>query len=164
MATNELNEVAWKGGFKRLIGDADNPTFGIAVHNASQAVHIFDPVDAEKDWNVSAYTDPTLLIHCSDTNAATDYIKIWHDDTDANIQAYGATQLTVGLAGTEYLTLTTTTLTLAAGVGLAMSTTGKLVIPVKASGSTTSGDVWLDTTDYMVHYYANGNEYTVTAT
>lgn len=47
--------------------------------------------------------------------------------------------------------------------GITMGTGSKFVLPVKASGSATNGDIWVDTTDYTLHFYAN-TEYTVTAT
>lgn len=105
MATNN---GAWRGGFKQMRGDASNPTFGIAVHDASLALHICDPADVATDWNVSADSDPSLYIHCSSTNAATDYVKIWHDDTDANIDCQGATALNILIGGTAELALTST--------------------------------------------------------
>jgi len=117
-----LNNPAWKGGFKQLRGDASNPTFGIGVHDASLACHIFDPADAALDMNVSAYSDPTLLIHCSSSNAPTDYIKIWHDDTDANIDCYGATAINFGIGGTNYLEISATAIYPTTTDGVALGT------------------------------------------
>jgi len=97
-------------GFKRLVGDASNHTFGIAIDETSHAMHIFDATDAAEDWNVSAYSDPTILVHCADSNAPTDYIKIWHDDTDANIDCYGAAAINFGIGGTNYVEISSTAL------------------------------------------------------
>lgn len=60
-------------------------------------------------------------------------------------------------------TFTLTGIDLATDSDITMGTASKLVIPVKASGSTTNGDTWVDTTDNLIHYYTNGHEYTVTA-
>ena len=46
--------------------------------------------------------------------------------------------------------------------GIKMSVTSTLVIPVKASGSATAGDLWLDTTDNKLHFYNGSSEKTVT--
>jgi len=42
--------------------------------------------------------------------------------------------------------------------GITMGTGSKLVIPVKSSGSTTAGDIWLDT-DMRLHFYTSLGEY-----
>ena len=76
------------GGFKRMIGDASNPTFGIVVDDASHAMHICEAADAETDWNVSAATHPSVYIH-SATTPATEYILMYTDATTAYITVDG---------------------------------------------------------------------------
>ena len=121
-----FNEKAWHVGFKWTIGNEDVPTGAFAVDNFSKQLHICDIEDVRKDWNVGVMADPALYIHCYDTNAATDYIKIWHDDVDANIQCYNATALNIGIDGTVYLELTTAALypTSVAGIDLGTSALG----------------------------------------
>lgn len=86
MATGKYATFA---GFKRLKGDASNPTHGIVVDDASHALHICEPADADTDWNVSADTHPSIYIH-SATTPATEYVKISTDATTATILVDGA--------------------------------------------------------------------------
>ena len=177
-----VNIQAWKVGFKWTRGDASNPAGSIAVDTTSKALHIADIADIETDWNVSADSHPSLYIH-SATTPATDYIKIYHDATNGfftiaggillfsggavdfgvdddgiDVGFYGATASNSMLwdASSDALVFT-------AG-GITMGTTSKMVLPVKASGSTTEGDIWVDTTDNKIHYYMASTEYTVTST
>lgn len=45
---------------------------------------------------------------------------------------------------------------------ITMGTSATLIIPVKASGSSVAGDLWLDTTDNKLHFYNGTAEKTVT--
>lgn len=92
-------------GFKKLLGDESNPTFGIAVGEASRALHIFTALDYGTDWNVAADTHPSIYIH-SATTPATDYIKLYHDATNAYIDGVGATAVRLQIAGTSVIELT----------------------------------------------------------
>lgn len=92
-------------GFKVLIGDESNPTFGILVDDASKALHICEPADQGTDWNVAADTHPTLYLH-SATTPATDYIKLYHDATIAYLDVVGGTTLRLLIAGTAEIDLT----------------------------------------------------------
>ena len=92
-------------GFKILLGDESNPTFGIVVGETSRALHILTADDYNTDWNVAADTHPSVYIH-SATTPATDYIKFYHDATNANIDCVGATALNILIAGTAELELT----------------------------------------------------------
>ena len=94
----------------------------------------------------------------------TEAVKVGGTGQDVDFQYYGTGSVSAiidcGLA-----TFTLTGITLAtSGAGISMSTTSKLVIPVKASGSTTTGDVWLDTTDNKLHFYDGSAEAVVTST
>ncbi len=91
-------------GFKVLRGDENNPTFGILVDDVSKALHVCEPADQNTDWNVSAYTHPTLVVH-SATTPATDYIAFDHDATDGTINIASG-NLKLALSGTDKLTLT----------------------------------------------------------
>jgi hypothetical protein len=126
-------------GFIRLVGDASNPTFGIAVDDASLALHIIDPNDNKTDWALSADSDPSLYIHCSGSNAATDYIEIYHDDTDAHINAAGATALDFELAATQLMELVSTGLTINDGY--------TLFVGVRAAPGTTAASNWIGLED-----------------
>jgi len=105
-------------GFRRMIGDETNPTFGIIVHDASKALHICEAADADTDWNVSADSHPSVYIH-SATTPATEYVKIYTDATTAYIKCAGAvlnidvpasgTQTFSANSGEEILILTATT-------------------------------------------------------
>lgn len=219
-------------GFKWTVGDNDVPALAIVVDDASKLLHICEPGDADTNWALAAASHPTVCLH-SATNPATEYVKIYHDATNAYIDGVGATSLSLLIAGTEEMSLSATALTvstpLTVGVddtgydviffcatskykvwldengdtngawyfgaddygidvgfygqtisnsmiwdasanalvfvagGITMGVASQLVIPVKASGSTTVGDVWLDTTDTKIHYYATGGEYICTS-
>lgn len=86
-------------GFKVMVGDESNPTFGIAVDETSHAMHVCDATDAATDWNVAADSDPSVYIHCADANAATDYVKIYHNDTNGIIDCDGTTVLSLTASG-----------------------------------------------------------------
>jgi len=109
-------------GFKVMLGDASNPTFGIVVDNASKALHICEPGDTDTDWAVSADTNPSVYIH-SATNPATEYLKIYHDATNAYIDGVGATALKLAIAGTAEVDLTATAMAPSTSDGNALGTT-----------------------------------------
>ena len=117
-----INEKAWKGGFKRAIGDESNPTLALALDNASKALHICDIEDAGTDWNVSADSNPSVYIH-SATNPATEYLKLYHDATNAYIDGVGATALKLAIAGTAEIDLTATAFSPTTSDGNALGTT-----------------------------------------
>jgi hypothetical protein len=47
--------------------------------------------------------------------------------------------------------------------GITMGTTSVFILPVKAAGTATTGDIWLDTTDNKLHFYDGSSEATVTS-
>jgi hypothetical protein len=89
-------------------------------------------------------------------------VKVGGTSNDIDFQYYGTGSISAIIdCGAATFTLTGITLA-TSGAGISMSTTCKLVIPVKASGSTTAGDLWLDTTDNKLHFYNGSAEKTVT--
>uniref|UniRef100_A0A6M3KE13 Uncharacterized protein n=1 Tax=viral metagenome TaxID=1070528 RepID=A0A6M3KE13_9ZZZZ len=98
------NQAKSYRGFKVLVGDESNPTFGILVDDGSKTLHICNPADQRTDWALAAATHPTLCIH-SATTPATEYIKMYHDATSGYIDAVGATSIKLLVAGTTSLTL-----------------------------------------------------------
>lgn len=125
------NEKAWGIGFKRVIKDEDNPTYAIALDDASKTVHICEIADVETDWALAAASHPTVCIH-SATNPATEYIKMYHDATNAYIDGVGAATLQLMVAGTATVTLAGSTFT-AGTPAFAMTTTN-----ASTSGSTSA--------------------------
>lgn len=148
-------------GFKIMVGDASNPTFGIAVDETSHAMHICDATDAGTDWSVSADSDPSVYIHCADANAATDYLKLYHNDTNGIIDCDGTTMLTLTastLAIANATTITTGGLAISAGgaaITGAVDVTGTLNVMdgnvlwvgVEATPGTTAGQNWIGIED-----------------
>jgi len=96
-------------GFKWLLGDEDVPALGLLVDDYSKILHICEPADADSDWALAACSHPTVCIH-SATDPITDYIKMYHDGTDAFIDAVGATALNLMVGGTAEVELTSSAL------------------------------------------------------
>jgi hypothetical protein len=108
-------------GFKWTTGDPSNPALALCVDETSQSLHITSPSDVDTDWNVSAYSHPTLLIH-SNTTPATDYLKLYHDATNGYVDSVGG-NLILAVAGTNEVSLTATALSPATSDGSALGTT-----------------------------------------
>jgi hypothetical protein len=89
--------------------DADNHAFAIGL-GASLAMHICQAADIATDWNVAADSNPALYIHGAAT-PATEYLKLWTDETDAHIDAVGAV-MRFDISGTEELNLAANALNL----------------------------------------------------
>ena len=131
-------------GFKVLLGDESNPTFGIAVGETSRALHIFTSDDYNTDWNVAADTHPSIYVH-SATTPATDYVKLYHDATNAYIDGVGATALKLLIGGTAEVDLTATAMSPSTSDGNALGTAslmwGDLFLASGAVVNFNAGDV-----------------------
>ena len=92
-------------GWKWSTADASNPTLVMVLDDTSKSVHITDASDQATDWNVTADSHPTVYIH-SATTPATEYIKMYHDATNAYIDAVGG-HLVLQIAGTTKLRINT---------------------------------------------------------
>lgn len=103
-------------------------------------------------WPTSAGSKVWLDVD-GDTNGA---FYFGANDYGVDVGFYGQT-----IANSMIWDASANALVLTAG-GITMGTGSKLVIPVKASGSTTSGDFWLDTTDNYIHFYTAASEYIIT--
>jgi len=143
-----VNEQAWKIGYKWTKGDASNPTGAVAVDTTSKAVHIADIADIATDWNVSADSHPSVYIH-SATTPATDYIKMWHDATDAYINGVGAATLYFQIAGTTEMELAAAALTLSAPLTVGVDDTG---YDVTFFGATASSKMLWDESDDRLEF------------
>ena len=137
-----INEKAWHVGFKWTIGNEDVPAGAIAVDNTSKQLHICDIADAGRDWNVAVVTDPAVYIHCEGSNAPTDYVKIYHNDTNGIIDC----------DGTAILTMTASSLAISCDTTVA----GDLDITAEDISVTTGKYIYLDG--------ASGNDYLRAAT
>lgn len=111
--------------------DASNPTFVMALDNASQQLHITDKGAVATDWNLAAVTHPTVYLH-SNTTPATDYLEIGgHDGTTAHVDVQGGTTLELRIAGTAAANILATGITLPAGQDLIfVGTTGQCEIQI----------------------------------
>lgn len=122
-------------GFKWTIGDADVPALALIVDDASKLLHICEPGDADTDWALAAASHPTVCIH-SATNPATEYIKMYHDATNAYIDAVGAAKLSLMVAGTEYFGITPTGMTITTTQAAAANVFFILTTATATSGQT----------------------------
>jgi len=106
------------GGFKRLMGDASNPTFGIMLPqdgvDVSHAIHIAEASDSGTDWAVSADTHPSVYIH-SATTPESYYLKLYNDETNAYINGVGVTEVQIMIDGTAEVSVNATELELESG-------------------------------------------------
>jgi len=109
-------------GFRWTKGNEDVPALALLVDDYSKQLHICEPGDADTDWAVAVCTHPTVFIH-SATDPATEYVKIYHDATNAYIDGVGATALQFLVAGTKEVDLTATALSPATTDGNALGTT-----------------------------------------
>jgi hypothetical protein len=93
-----------------LWSSADNSAHAAVLYlsDTNNALHICNAAEKATDWNLSAATDPTLYIHVDGANAATDYIALSHDDTDAHFNSVNATNVDLEIGGTAELRLTAT--------------------------------------------------------
>jgi hypothetical protein len=91
--------------------DADNHAAVLYVSDVSSALHICNAAEKATDWNLTADTHPTLYIHCDGANAATDYMRLFHDDTNGAIEISTGT-LYFKIAGTAEMYLSTARLAL----------------------------------------------------
>jgi len=134
-----LNEKAWGIGFKRMIGDASlGATYGICVDETNRQIHICDIGDADTDWARSASSHPELCIHSASTPESY-YIKMYHDGTDANIDAVGATALNLLIAGTSTFEFTTAAFNIGSSGSEITYTEGTPAFTLYATCASTSG-------------------------
>jgi len=94
----------------------------MVLDNTSKAVHVTDASDASTDWAVDAASHPTVYIH-SATTPATEYIKMYHDATNAYIDAVGATTLQLLVAGTAEVSVAAASVSPTTTNGAALGTT-----------------------------------------
>uniref|UniRef100_A0A6M3LIW0 Uncharacterized protein n=1 Tax=viral metagenome TaxID=1070528 RepID=A0A6M3LIW0_9ZZZZ len=100
-----INDKAWDGGFRRAIGDPSlGATLALALDATTRQLHICEIADAGTDWARTASSHPELCIH-SATTPATMYLKMYHDATNAYIDAVGATTLQLLVAGTAEISV-----------------------------------------------------------
>lgn len=90
-----------------------------------------------------------------------DYISIpftfGKNDTGVDVKMFGATSGAYMLWDES-----ADSLLLVGASKIVMGTSSTFILPVKASGSTTAGDIWLDTTDNKLHFYNGSAEKVVT--
>ena len=105
------NEIVY-GGFRRGRGDATFPqgVLTLLVPTDIRALHIASAGDAETDWNLANPTDPAVYLH-SETTPATDYLRMDHDGTTADIDVVGGTTLSLQIDSVAVVTMASTGLT-----------------------------------------------------
>lgn len=89
-----------RAGFAWTTKDESNPALALVVDNTSKALHIIDAVNIETDWDVTACADPAVYIHSNDT-PATEYIKLYHDATNAYLTVAGTAGLDIGVPSSQ---------------------------------------------------------------
>lgn len=76
--------------------------FVIALSDLCQSLHITDAAAVGTDWNIPKTTHPTVYIHSNNT-PATDYLRISHNGTSAELDVVGGSILRFSIAGTASL-------------------------------------------------------------
>lgn len=98
-------------------GDADNHTLVLGLDDVNETLHITDKAAIATDWNIAAFSDPTVLVH-SNTTPETDYLLIGgHDGTSASIDVVGGTTFNLAIDGTPVAVLDAGGFTFADNVG-----------------------------------------------
>ena len=116
------NQYKKTKGFKWTKGDEDVPALALVVDDTSKILHICEPADVITDWALAACSHPTVCVH-SATNPATEYIKMYHDATNAYIDAVGATTLQLLVAGTAEVSIAAASVSPTTTDGAALGTT-----------------------------------------
>ena len=141
-------------GTDLAVGGALTVTGAVAIASTFIAGTSGSPAGDFTLWGTTALYKVWFDVN-GDTNGA------WYfgaDDYGVDVGFYGQTA-----SNSMIWDASANALVFTAG-GITMGVASKLVLPVKASGSTTQGDIWYDTTDNNIHYYSGAVEYTITAT
>jgi hypothetical protein len=121
-------------------GDASDHSAVLALGDTSQMLHITDKAAVATDWAISSPTHPTVYVH-SNTTPTTDYMSVGgHDGTSGHINVAGGT-LSLDIAGTAEVILSSTALSPATSDSNALGTTALMWSDLfLASGSVVNFD------------------------
>jgi len=145
MGDGDNQHVSFKG-FKWTVGNEDVPALALVVDNYSKQLHICEPGDVGTDWAVAVATHPTVYLH-SATNPATEYIKMYHDATNAYIDGVGATTVQILVAGTSEVSISGSAVSPTTTNGAALGTSALMWSDLfLASG----GVIYFDNTDVTI--------------
>ena len=107
--------------------------------------------------DVTFFGDTTLYKAWFDQNGDTNgAFYFGADDYGIDVGFYGQT-----ITNSMVWDASANALVFVAG-GITMGTGSTLILPVRASGTTTKGDIWYDTTDDYIHFYDNLAEVIIT--
>lgn len=109
---------------------------------------------------------PVTLVKCSWVDGVQRYEQVTSagaihfgvDDTGLDVKFFGATASAYALWDES-----ADALVFSGASKITMGTSATLILPVKASGSAVTGDLWLDTTDSKLHFYSGTAEAVVTS-
>ena len=88
-------------------------------------------------------------------------VKVGGTGQDVDLQFYGTGSISAIIdCGATSFTLTG--INVVTNANITMGTASKLVIPYKVTGDTTYASIWLDESDYYIHFYDNNNEVKIT--
>ena len=122
--------------------DVSNNAAVLYTDATSHALHFCEAAAKATDWNVNADTHPTLYIH-SATTPATDYIRMYHDASNAYLDAMGGDLYLATVNGTARVLVSSTGLYI---LGTSGPTVGLFGTTSAHTADTANGSLYLKST------------------
>ncbi len=140
-----INDIAWDGGFKRLIGDESlGRTMGIVPDDTTKQLHIIGIQDADLDLALSADSVPTVYLH--GTGSATDWLSLTSTTIAGTVVTLSGSTTTT-IAGASVVIDTTDAMTFNIGAVNFLAFDDAAIVLAAAAGSVAGQDVYIKAED-----------------
>ena len=97
--------------------------------------------------------DSATILYFRPETDDTGFFAIGDGTKDMDVKIFLGTSAVYMLADVGNAQLALVGVNLVTDSYITMGTASKLVLPVKATGSSTQGDIWYDTSDNYIHFY-----------